>query len=811
MFTDTWSFDVSSVCASSISARISQEQKSITFYKQRTKILANTTGVLALMFMIVVLFVPYSQIRNASYVAITKLSAKHLRLHAAAIQTAVELFLTRVSISTTFLAEMSAHPKIIGCNDDMIIGLVETLATVRRQEDARYNEMWVYENTSNHCLFTWNGEQMHMWYSVQTDRGTYNVSFFDENTEWEHLDIDSGVHIEEIENASFPVVVANTTTWTLIGNGASMLEYSEPQITVIASRWFSTSGNIVVGTVVDLKDIDEVFRDVTEHIDCEYALITEDGQIIIDSFTGVIEPKEVDVDGTPIFPQLSERSEFWAAFEPYIGIDDGKMLSVELRKGSYLVTVDSLFSGSKASPFRILTVFAIDAQHEHVLRQSSIALVVAIGLLFIVAVVVLWVRKRTKEWKKRKRMKQVERPQLPLKGEPVRLGALGRGIERLRNLQLMYPSETKFNAVLDSAIASLAETRSHVFGVVETSPHQCQFCANLVEPSLKSPEKEPKGFHSWSRIRKTREYPRLGELFFDWDFHSREPIASLLQLMDAIMKKEKFTFPSLDPDAVLRFMYSFATQSCQDHVKTAHVVSSVYYLITKPDKYWIQSSVERFILILATFLFNTDCSIAYEAAGDSDFSEDTEKVWHSDASDTEQPETSSDVHMLFNVLRDEESAVSRNTDFIIQLFRMCVPPVDDPIYEFVLSALGEILPAIHAKRQFALLGEFCVRAESPSFSVLDTVGDRILFMEALLKLGEYSAYWSDHDVMLKACQRLTYSVLPPDASDTTIAEFHYIHASKIVSPWISSFVRFDPLPQIVTNFNANLNFWKSQI
>ena len=804
---------MSSVCGSSRLLKVSQEQKSIIFYKRRTKVLSNTTGLLAFLFMTVVLFLPYSQIRIESYEAIGKLSEKHLRIHANAIQKATEGFLNRVSVSTKFLAEMATQPKLVGCNQNMVSGLIETANTLRRHENAEMGEMWVYENSSSHCTFIWNENQtMQMWHSTKTENGTFILTYFDENTTWDSFDLDAGVFVEEIANQTLPTVQANITIWTLRMNSAvSGLAYEASQMTIVASKWIDAASNVIVGTVVDLEEISEVLRDVTERIDCDYALITDDGQIVIDSFSGVIHPIAIVENDTPVFPQLSERSQFWAAFEPYISLEDGKTLTVDVNNSLFLITVDSLFASNQLSRFRVLTVFALDAQHEAVLRGSSIPIVMSIGLLFLITLGVLFVRERTKQWKKRKRMKPIKEPLSPLKGDSIRIGALGRSIESLRRLQLIYPSEAKFNAVLDAAIANLAEKKNRVFGVIECNPHQCQFCRYLVGNSHESPEKEPKGFHSWAKIRNADKYPRLGELAFDWNMHSRDPVGELLKLMSAIMRKEEFTFPALDPDAVLRFLYSFATQSCQDHVKTAHIVSSVYYLISNPYKYWIQSSIERFILILTAFLCNTDCSIVYDVADDSEFSEDTEKVWHSDASDGEQTEESSNIQMLFNILSDEDSAASRNVDFIIHLFKLIVPPVHDPLYEYVLSTVRVMLPAVQPTKQFDRLGEFSVRAESPSFSVLNTVDDRILFMESLLILGQFAPYWSDHNTMLSSCQRLTYSVLPPDTTDKTIAEFHFIHASKIVSPWISVFLHFDPLEQIVANFNANLRFWKSQM
>jgi hypothetical protein len=74
-------------------------------------------------------------------------------------------------------------------------------------------------------------------------------------------------------------------------------------------------------------------------------------------------------------------------------------------------------------------------------------------------------------------------------------------------------------------------------------------------------------------------------------------------------------------------------------------------------------------------------------------------------------------------------------------------------------------------------------------------------MAALLKLSDYSAYWAEHQAMVMATRRLN-----PGIGDEIAAEFHRVHASKIVAPWISVLLPFHPMDELVHSFNHNLSF-----
>jgi hypothetical protein len=168
---------------------------------------------------------------------------------------------------------------------------------------------------------------------------------------------------------------------------------------------------------------------------------------------------------------------------------------------------------------------------------------------------------------------------------------------------------------------------------------------------------------------------------------------------------------------------------------------------------------------------------------------------------------SDDLHLKlhFEAFTDDNSIVRRNVGFLTHLFGIFVTPVDEPTYRYFISHVGDILLSIDDNHQFALLGEFSVRVESPNFSVIGDVADRVLFMKALIKLSDFCPYWCEHALMLRSISRWTNDLFEPGET-AAAAAFHRAHAAKIVAPWISVFLCFHPLDDLVTNFNANLRF-----
>ena len=159
--------------------------------------------------------------------------------------------------------------------------------------------------------------------------------------------------------------------------------------------------------------------------------------------------------------------------------------------------------------------------------------------------------------------------------------------------------------------------------------------------------------------------------------------------------------------------------------------------------------------------------------------------------------------------QDQESIIERNIDFILNLFLIFIPTPKEkaPLVEQFMDMLTEIMIDVQDSKQFELLGEFSCRIESKYFSVSTDRDDRILFMKALIMLSHFCPYWSDVETMLKATERLNHSIFGTNDNEN-IPEFHFEHSSKIVAPWVSVFMNFSPMDEVVNNLKININYCK---
>jgi hypothetical protein len=199
-------------------------------------------------------------------------------------------------------------------------------------------------------------------------------------------------------------------------------------------------------------------------------------------------------------------------------------------------------------------------------------------------------------------------------------------------------------------------------------------------------------------------------------------------------------------------------------------------------------------MFFAAFVYSGDCSIAFDAVNQGEEEADADDV---------------NLKLHFEAFADDDSVVKRNVGFLVHLFGVFVPPIDEAPYEYFISHVIDILLSIHDKRQFALLGEFSIRVESPHFSVMDDVADRMLFVKALIRLSDFCPYWCDHETMLRGSVRWVDDVFGPGVGNDLVAQFHREHAARVVAPWISVFMAFHPLDEVVANFNANLEYWET--
>lgn len=372
-------------------------------------------------------------------------------------------------------------------------------------------------------------------------------------------------------------------------------------------------------------------------------------------------------------------------------------------------------------------------------------------------------------------------------------------------------------------------------------------------------------------------YPDLGSINFPWDAHFHNPDRMLIILFANIIKREELYFPEFDPDSLIEFAFEIVTQCTQDSIRVAHVMFMLYYLITGPFNNWINRKIDKLIIIISAFVHGSDCPPAFNTSDDSfssstehfmdsddsktDLSYDfmSERGKKNDksrknslnkihstefaqrpvmpsifrSSDFSEDNSSSPNLLKQNeiIFRDEKSILLCNIQHIFDIFHEFIPEpssdenqtINDPKdkllqqrlknIKYFKESVQDILLSINERRQNELIGEFYVRAGSPSFNIFQNQDDLMLFMKSLLRLAILSPYWSPFDVMKKSTERMGNSIfsLQEAQNRRLIFLFHYEHASRVVAPWLDIFSKFGTLDEAVENFNNAFNYLQNEI
>jgi hypothetical protein len=758
-------------------------------------VISNFTRLLSAVFVLVALFLPFTNARSVGLSLMKNISRHHLEIATDMVRGTAESFLLQYEIASKLLAGLTSPEEVVICREQNLSQFAFFAGSLADRSTLPPHVIW-HENreipNSTFCELSVHEDVSKLLFGERQEDGLFRLishTFDGELSEGEALG--EFVNLSKIEMSGH-----NSSFWSYqtVRSNAS----GSAQLTSVTPT-FSEAGTVktITGVSILLDSLVDVLQGISNSIDCDFLFLTTAGGVVIDSFKGAMPPKSVNSSGYPQYPSLQEIGDFWGNFASYRSMPIDSREETVIDETLYLISVDSITRNGE-SLFELITVISMDEIVTEVFTPVTVVMLFSLGFLFILVLILLSEMQRQDRWRKKKLTKEVRTPVRSLKGDRVQAGILGKTIDHLRHLQLLYPTDIRFNEVLDSAIANLAEHQNRILSVCEVIPNQCKFCRYLVTPQQSAIPNESTAFHFWGRTRREfGRYEQLGTLNFDWEKHVRVPTRQLLLLMATIISRENLVFAEFDPDSILHFLNHFAANCCGDKVRTAHRVFCLYYLIHGPFKDWFQNPIDKFVMFFAAFLYTGDCSLAFAA------------LRQGEEEDITTPDDLN-LELHFDAFTDDESIVIRNVGFLIHLFGIFIPPVDEPPYQYFISHVSDILLSIHDKRQFALLGEFSVRVESPHFSVVSDIADRMLFVKALLRLSDFCPYWCDRDLMLHASARWSNDAFGNHADEILVATFHREHAAKIVAPWISTFMCFHPLEEIVANFNGNLEYWEGQ-
>lgn len=608
----------------------------------------------------------------------------------------------------------------------------------------------------------------------------------------------------------------NQQIWN-IHNSYFHKNYSRSTITTFTPfNRSDQSYSAVCGISMSATYFSDLILELSSTIEGRIAVLTGNDRVFVEDMSGLVDPLKISGDRHQ-FPKLSELGQkYWLDISNYSShLVFGKAEEISINDTT-LVIIKVGINTRNPTNFTMIAVFPLDQFLTLAFYPTTIVFICCIAVIFVLCMIFGFLLRKNDIDRKIKLSKHQPMPE----SYQIEPGAISRSIHKLRKLQLCFPNDLLFNKIIDIAASNLAETKEKHFSVQLCHDKTHDFCHYLVPHhvhNVKDPVKHP--YKSWKFFvnYSLKSYQNIGTLKFDIESHVNDPVPNLILLIVTILSKEDLLFKEFDPDSLIHFMINFASRCCKDNIQTAHSIFYLYYLVTNPFKHWIMSKIDLFCLFFAAFVNKTDCKIAFDNPDDS-FSQSTEDPW--DVSDETQSEMSSNEEMSnlqkhLTAFNDDESIIHRNIKLIFELLSEFIPDVEHPseIKAYFVEIVTQILFALQDKKQFSLLGEFCIRVESPDFSVINVeTGDKVLFMKSLIKLCDYSAYWSPIQLMEIATNRLSKQILMQSSNDPQlVAIYHYELALKIVKPWISVFSNFNALEKVNKNINTTIYFWERKI
>lgn len=780
-------------------------------FTQKSKMERNASIIFS--FVIILCFIIYNwiKIRRIAFKTAKEIMSRSIKKNTNYISERIEEIYSKYKISSNFLLGISHDSSLIKCRKEDLYQFVKYAKAVHANMVIPPTRMYLKQENKNYCEIDFsdkNNESIYDLYFFQSAEDTckkfnHTVDLTNLDFENDGTNVNGCKYVEQENSYNF--------WYSYYSNG-----FNE-QIMSIESHNFELTG--FTGLSLSLNSLAEILTHLVEPFSYKMAITKLNENVLIEGEHGVIKPLRMENKLNPIYPSLEQiESEFWKKIAPNLkNIPDETPQIIIIDDYLYLACIH-VIAPENVPIMKLINIMQIDQSMSSVFKPVTCGFISFTIFILLLSLLFAILQKRNTNEKHRKLEKEQAKQQYVIYGKEPSLNGLSKAILKLRNLQLRYPEYLKFNKILDNIVSNLAEKNTNLYGVELKQNCDCEFCSYLIPPKLIQVH-DPKSiaFSKWPSYISShfRNYESLGTLDFPYQEHINNPVEQLVILFITIIKKEKLFFAQFDPDLLIQFMFKFASVCCKDTVHTAHIMFSIYYLLHGKFKHWLSQKIDQLILYFVAFVYHTDYLVPCEISNDSYTESIGEflKVNFSNESYSEE-EAVQALKFHMNVFNDDTSEITRNIQLVFDLFHEFIPKSNetDELVEYFISNVKELFYSVQNKKQFSLLNEFSTRIESPYFSVINEQNDKLLFMKSLFKLCDYCTYWCSKDIMVQAANRITDELFEdPTIDDSFIAEFHFEHASTIVSPWISVFINFNPLEEIVENFINNINYWKKKM
>lgn len=686
--------------------------------------------------------------KRAASNTIVKIYEENMETHSEAMTLAISDYIKQLENPTRYLLELSYDPHLIDCSSDNIRNFVEYSRAVRSSSRIPIYYLFNGVKDGNFCAISWVNDRVSssdfdMYYGVQDVSGKFEVRKFDNVYDFNNFHFDDGVVTDfPIIDHIYPSLLDQSVSegsLTYIKDASarnSSLILDTQYINIEDSlRWSSTC--------VSFTNFISYITAIADSISCSYMILTPLNEILIDSFG--------TEDTNLSLSHVNEsNNELWIEFNNQtMNLTNENTTRLMYNDKLYLVKVSNV-SYKGVTKMRIILVLPLSEPLDRINFQVSLIFVISSLLLYLI----FFIRKLCIQYFERVKQRKIANTTELNKsnGYSNATGFLLETVHGLWTVKEKYPDHPGLNNLAYDIIKNLTQPRDVLLSPVDDD-------VTIPEPPLSV---NYKPFLNWMNTYSPFfESSFDSSLDFDFKYFSIDTNLKLLKLLACIISKHRLYIDVIDPDFFLLFASDFLKDLVDCPITAASRVWLLFQFITDPLNGWIIREIDLFILVISVLTVRTkhDDNV-YTYRGSTEFKRE-------------------------KAFRD-----------IWTLFTNYIPYCDDDseFTKYFKTVYYDMYIATGNNGVFDLIGDFLLVIESPDFKPTENILHNHVFMKALIKLCDYSIYFTDKETMINFVNEWKErSPYLSKFNDTTVMEFHVNVMEKIVSPLLNGFINISPL------------------
>lgn len=804
MVSESHSIDSTSLI-NEIRSRGGKPTNSYVVYKSRIKTIKQIIILLAFLLLIVAIFSPWLISRGRLFISLRFLLNQYISSYAALISSKCKQHFMAFETASDFMSHSSSDIGEITCTTEGVNELIKFWTTAHRYMVIKPMSVLLSEQTS-FCEMRFNNTAKDKFtfafYNESEDKFMHGKIFYETTNFSDPNWVEQGEPLSTVLPNNISEILAENKNYTFWSNKVSPYSLIDAhQMTAITPIYEQNGSlNLVGGYSLSTLKIAEILQSLQSPIKSNFAFMTMNDGVIFDSLCKSHEPQSFKNHSVPIYPRLNElNNSFWDGifeiFNKNNFTDYMDTIDYWYEDEEYLVWLEPIQSKIQQT-HKILFTFRTDDFLSDTLIPADIILVLCVLILCILLLIFIKIKRRNDAKTEKKVNKHI--PTIQNEDSLVGCGAIGQAYTKARHLQLMFPDDLILNKIIDNAVLSMTEPNSRYFSVYSSC--ECEYCKNLPKRVAEFYPNIPENVYtSWKKRHKVDYKHNRHFNCTPWSSFVRNPSKELVKLMIYIIQSDDLLFPEFDPDAMTFILKNIAMHCIQYPLQTVLNLFWMRKMIHGPFKHWISNKFDLFMLYFCVFVKDIQAMDALNIFDDGSHNDEEEMEY---------------VQNCLLIFSDEYSKTEHNIGLICHLLKEFIPesPAGERVTSHFQRMLFDTLFSIEDERMFHVFGQFHIRVESPDFSVANDEADRHLFMKALLKFVSFCPYYEKTEIMEDILQHQNQSIFSPDelGDVTFVASYHVEYMRAVVSRVINLFAMFSPMNDVQSQFNVNMDYWKSK-